>query len=200
LIRVLVIEDSRSSRDRLPDRLHGIDGIAVVGRVDVDDAVTLAGSFRPHVVVLHTDYMVSQILPVVAELKAQTPGCAFLVLADPDKRGMLPPRRRARELSFAVKDTPAPLLAEVIARVATGERVVDPRLQVLSLGTEKVVNTVEWEVLGLAAEGDTVADIARRMHLSRGTVRNYLSAVIMKTGARNRLDAIRIARKSGWLR
>ncbi len=200
MIRVLVLEDAESNRDRLPELLHDVDDLAVVGRVDVDDAVTLAGSFRPDVIVLNTHYMVSQILSVVAELRHQIAGCAFLVLSDPHKRGMLPPRRRARELSFAVRDTPAPLLAQVIRRVAGGERVVDPRLQVLALDTEKSVNTVEWEVLGLAAQGDTVADIARRMHLSAGTVRNYLSSVITKTGARNRLDAIRIARKGGWLR
>jgi two-component system, NarL family, response regulator DesR len=200
VIRVLVLEDSQSHRDRLPELLHGTGGVAVVGRVDVDDAVILAASFRPDVVVLNTGYMVSQILPVVAELRAQLPGCGYLVLSDPAQRGMLPPRRRARELSFAVRGTPAPLLAGILARIAAGERVVDPRLQVLALGTEKTVNTVEWEVLGLAAQGDTVDDIARRMHLSRGTVRNYLSSVITKTGARNRLDAIRIARKGGWLR
>jgi two-component system, NarL family, response regulator DesR len=200
VIRVLVIEEAATGRDRLPELLHDLNGIAVVGKLDVDDAVSLALPFRPDVIVLNTTYMVSQILPIVTELRARRPDCAFLVLCDPEKRGMLPPRRRAREVSFVLRDTPAPLLAGVIARVAAGERVVDSRLQVLSVGTEKVVNTVEWEVLGLAAQGDTVDDIAARMHLSRGTVRNYLSAVISKTGARNRLDAIRIARKNGWLR
>jgi two-component system response regulator DesR len=123
-----------------------------------------------------------------------------LILSDPQRRGMLPPRRRAPELSFAVKGTPVPVLAEAIRRVARGERVVDPRLQIAAIGTERAVSTRELEILGLAAEGDSVADIARRLYLSLGTVRNYLSSVIAKTGARNRLDAIRIARKDGWLR
>src|SRR5262249_24031672 len=141
-----------------------------------------------------------QILPIIAELKAQGSQCGFLVLSDPTKLGMLPPRRRGSDVSFRVKDTPIPLVAEIIRRVAAGERFVDSRLQVAALATEKTVNTVEWQVLGLAAQGDSVAEIARRMHLSLGTVRNYLSAVVTKTGARNRLDAIRIARKTGWLR
>jgi two-component system, NarL family, response regulator DesR len=200
MIRVLVIEDVESSRDRLAERLHQVNDIAVVGRIEVDDAVTLAGSFRPEIILVHTDYMVSQILPMVSELKAQHPGCGFLVVSDLSKLGMLPPRRRARDLSFVVKGTPAPLLAVAIRRVAGGERFVDPRLQVAALATERTVSTVEWQVLGLAAQGDSVADIAKRMHLSLGTVRNYLSAVVAKTGARNRLDAIRIARKAGWLR
>jgi two-component system response regulator DesR len=204
VIRVVVIEDAQSSRDPLAELLHWTDGISVVGRVDVDDALSLAVQFRPDVVLLNTDLMVSQLLPVIAELKSELKErdarCAFLVLSDPNTRGMLPPRRRGTEVSFIVRDTPAPLVADAIRRVVRGERVIDPRLQVASLGTEKIVNTVEWEVLGLAAQGETVADIAKRMHLSLGTVRNYLSAVITKTGARNRLDAIRIARKGGWLR
>ena len=77
---------------------------------------------------------------------------------------------------------------------------VSPRLQAASLNTERELSTRELEVLGLAAEGDSVNDIARRLYLSGGTVRNYLSSVIFKTGARNRLDAIRIVRKDGWLR
>jgi two-component system response regulator DesR len=73
-------------------------------------------------------------------------------------------------------------------------------LQTASLLTDKGLTTRELEVLGLAAEGEPVKEIAKRLFLSGGTVRNYLSAIISKTGARNRLDAIRIARKDGWLR
>jgi two-component system response regulator DesR len=123
-----------------------------------------------------------------------------LILSDPGQRGMLPPRRRQPGLSFVVKDVPVPLLAEAIRRVARGERVIHPRLEVAAISTEKAVNTRELEILGLAAEGDSVAEIARRLFLSLGTVRNYLSSVIAKTGARNRIDAIRIVRKDGWLR
>jgi two-component system response regulator DesR len=103
-------------------------------------------------------------------------------------------------VSFLVKDAPVSLLAEAIRRVARGERVIHPRLEAASLGTEKKVSTRELEVLGLAAEGESVAEIASRLYLSLGTVRNHLSSVITKTGARNRIDAIRIARKDGWLR
>jgi two-component system response regulator DesR len=201
MIRVLLVEDTHSTRSGLAALLAREDGIAVVGHLDFEDwVVPLAVQFRPSVVLINTDYMVCQILPVVSELRARCPGCSILVLSDPHKRGMLPPRRRAQELSFAIKGTPVPMLAEAIRRMARGERVVDPRLRVASIGTDKAVSTREWEVLGLAAQGDSVADIARRLFLSLGTVRNYLSSVIMKTGARNRLDAIRIARKDGWLR
>jgi two-component system response regulator DesR len=201
VIRVLVVEDGPWTRAGLSTLIDREDDIAVVGHVTFDrDMVSMAARLSPRIVLLNTDYMVSQLLPVIDQLKAQNPACSVIIMSDPNKRGMLPPRRRAPGLSFLLKDTPASLVAEGIRRVARGERVVHPRLELASIGTEKEVSTREWEVLGLAAEGDSVADIARRLYLSLGTVRNYLSSVIMKTGARNRLDAIRIARKDGWLR
>lgn len=201
VIRVLLVEDARVLPRGLTTQLARTDGIAVVGRLGFEDGVAqLAVHFRPAVVLFNTEYMVSQVLPVASELRVRLPGCAILVVSDPDKRGMLPPRHCSPELSFVVKGIPVPMLAEAVRRVAGGERVVDPRLQVASISTEKAVTTREWMVLGLAAEGESVAEIAGRLYLSLGTVRNYLSAVIKKTGARNRLDAIRIARKEGWLR
>jgi two-component system response regulator DesR len=201
MIRVLLVEDVRLMRGGLATLLSREDDITVVGDLDFDnDVPPLASELWPRVVVINTDFMVSQVLPLVAELKATNPACSVLILSDPSKRGMLPPRRHARGLSFVVKDAPVALLAEAIRRVARGERVVHPRLEAASLGTEKKVSTRELEVLGLAAEGESVAEIARRLYLSLGTVRNHLSSVITKTGARNRIDAIRIARKDGWLR
>jgi two-component system response regulator DesR len=201
VIRVLVVEDTQRISHGLASRLACEDGIVVVGNVDFEGSVApLAARLAPTLVLINTSYMVSQVLPVVGELTARIPFCSVLILSDPTKRGMLPPRRRARNLNFLVKDTPTPIIAEAIRRIAAGERVMDPRLAVAAIETEKEVSTREWEVLGLAAEGESVADIARRLYLSLGTVRNHLSSVITKTGARNRLDAIRIARKDGWLR
>jgi len=201
VIRVLLLEDGQWGRGGLAHLLAREEGIVIVGNADIESSIApLATQLVPDVVVVNTDYMVSQILPIVAELKAAQPNCSVIVLCDPTKRGALPPRRRARRISYLVKDSSVPTLAAAVRQVARGERVVDPRLEVASINTEKAVSTREWEVLGLAAQGDTVADIARRLYLSLGTVRNHISSVISKTGARNRLDAIRIARKDGWLR
>jgi two-component system response regulator DesR len=201
VIRVLLVEDTRLMRAGLASLLGRESDIVVVGDVDFEtDVAAAAAEARPHVVVVNTDYMVSQVLPMVSELMATCPACSVLILSDPSKRGMLPPRRRDRTLSFLVKDAPVAMLAEAVRRVATGEQVIHPRLEAASLDTERMVSTRELEVLGLAAEGDSVAEIASRLYLSLGTVRNHISSVIMKTGARNRIDAIRIARKDGWLR
>jgi two-component system response regulator DesR len=200
MIRVLLIEDAPPARGGLAALLDREQDLKVVGDLEFQSNLApLAAELWPRVVVINTDYMVSQVLPVVTDLKTRNPACSVLILSDPTKRGMLPPRRRARGVSFLVKDAPVSMLAEAIRRVARGERVIHPRLEMASLGTEKSVSTRELEVLGLAAEGESVAEIAGRLYLSLGTVRNHLSSVITKTGARNRIDAIRIARKDGWL-
>jgi two-component system, NarL family, response regulator DesR len=201
MIRLLLVEDKHLGRSGLAAQLAREAGIALIGRLDIEASVVAeAARKRPSVVLVNTDYMVVQILPMLAELTARVRGCAVILLSDPSKRGMLPPRRQAQHLNFVVRGTMAPVIAAAIRRVAGGERVVDARLQLATLTTDKTVSTRELEVLGLAAEGDSVADIARRLFLSLGTVRNHLSSVIAKTGARNRLDAIRIVRKDGWLR
>ena len=165
-----------------------------------NDLPQVAAEMWPSVIVIDTEYMVGQILPVANAVRSANPSCAMLLLCDPLKRGMLPPRHRSGPLNFLPKDASATLLADSVRRLAGGERVVSPRLHTASLLTDKGLTTRELEVLGLAAEGEPVKEIARKLFLSGGTVRNYLSAIISKTGARNRLDAIRIARKDGWLR
>jgi two-component system, NarL family, response regulator DesR len=201
VVRVLVLEDRPMAADGLAALLSREDDITVVGSLDLEvNVVWRAAAFGRGVVVINTEYMVSQLLPLAAELKAKNPQCSILILSDPAKPGMLPPRRRTGGLSFMVKDASGPVLASAIRRVAHGEQVIDPRLVLASIGTKKEISTRELEVMGLAAEGEPVKEIARRLYLSLGTVRNHISSVIMKTGARNRIDAIRIVRKGGWLR
>jgi two-component system response regulator DesR len=201
MIRVLVVRDGGYFGIQVRVLLSAQPDIEVVGTLTLEsDLVNKAVGLSPAVIVIDTEFMVSQVLPIAAELRARIPSCSVLVLCDPTKRGMLPPRRHGSDVSFLLKDASEAYLADSVRRLAAGERIVSPRLQAASLNTERELSTRELEVLGLAAEGDSVNDIARRLYLSGGTVRNYLSAVISKTGARNRIDAIRIVRKDGWLR
>jgi len=200
VIRVLLCGCAWPAQHNMAVHLAHSADIHVVGQLPFADNLALrAVELWPHVVVFNTDYMVGQVLPVVADLKARIAGCRTLMLVDPRKPGMLPPRR-ACGLDFLVNDARAELVAHTIRRLASGEHVVDPRLQVATLGFEKQVNTRELEVLGLAANGKRVAEVAQRLNLSNGTVRNYMSAAVTKTGARNLIDAVRILRKNGWLR
>ncbi|HEU4423550.1 MAG TPA: response regulator transcription factor [Pilimelia sp.] len=201
MVRVVVLEDRPLAAGGLATLLSREEGITVVGTLDFEvNVVWRVAALGRVVVVISTEYMVSQLLPLTAELQARNPQCSILVLSDPSKPGMLPPRRRTSGLSFMLKDEAGPVLAKAIRRVSQGEQVIDPRLVLASIGTKKEISTRELEVMGLAAEGEPVAEIARRLYLSFGTVRNHISSVIMKTGARNRIDAIRIVRKGGWLR
>lgn len=101
---------------------------------------------------------------------------------------------------FVVKDTPADQLAQMVRKVAAGQRVVDPALAADSLaGAANPLTAREQEVLRAAGEGGSVRQVAAVLHLSQGTVRNHLSAAIGKTGAQNRHDAARIAREQGWV-
>jgi len=201
MIRVVVARDEGYFGVPVRVLLEATPDIHYVGTLPLGaDLPRRAAELWPTVIVIDTEYMVSQVLPIAADLRATIPSCSMLMLCDPAKRGMLPPRRWAGGLSFLLKEASSSLLADSVRRLAAGEHVVSPLLQAASLNTDRGLSTRELEVLGLAAEGESVKDIAGRLYLSGGTVRNYLSAVISKTGARNRLDAIRIARKGGWLR
>jgi two-component system response regulator DesR len=101
---------------------------------------------------------------------------------------------------FLVKDAPATQLAAAIRRTVAGERVVDPALAMSALSAgENPLTERERAVLAVAARGAAVAEIAASLYLSEGTVRNYLSSAIQKTGAQNRIEAAQTAERNGWL-
>jgi two-component system response regulator DesR len=106
----------------------------------------------------------------------------------------------AKASGFVVKDAPPDRLADAIRRVAAGERVIDPQLAVAALEVmESPLTERELDVLRRFAEGTELAEIAQQLHLSLGTVRNYLTTIVTKLNARNRLHAVRIATDAGWL-
>jgi two-component system response regulator DesR len=170
MIRVLIVRDGGHFGVHVRVLLNAQSDIEVVGTLVLDNEVAIkAARLAPDVIVIDTEFMISQVLPTAAELRARIPSCSLLVLCDPTKRGMLPPRRHGGYVSFLLKDASGTYLADSVRRLAKGERIVHPRLQAASLNTERDLSTRELEVLGLAAEGDSVADIARRLYLSGGT-------------------------------
>jgi two-component system response regulator DesR len=135
-----------------------------------------------------------------AALRTAVPGVRVLMVTTFGRPGYLRRAMEAGAAGFVVKDTPAAQLADAVRRVHHGLRVVDPSLaaETLVAGTSPLTAR-ESDVLKSARTGGTVADIARELHLSEGTVRNHLSAAIGKTGARTRAEAVRIAVNNGWL-
>ena len=110
--------------------------------------------------------------------------------------------RRAIDMGvsgFLLKDAPSEQLIEAIYKIMDGKRVIDGELAMMALGETDPLNDKERRALRLAAEGKTTAEISNTLHLSEGTVRNYLSEAIAKLNAANRVDAARIARQKGWI-
>ena len=162
--------------------------------------VAAARAHRPDVAVLDIEMPGIDGLAAAGALAHEVPECRSLILTTFGRPGYL---RRAMEsgaFGFVVKDAPPEHLADAIRRVAAGERVVDPVLAAATLASGVSPLTArERDVLVAARPGATVSEIAAKLFLSEGTVRNYLSAAITKTGVRNRAQAVRTSDERGWL-
>jgi two-component system response regulator DesR len=175
--------------------------LEVVGEVGRgDEVLQRVRELHPDVVLLDVEMPGLDGLAAASVLTTEAPETRVLIVTTFGRPGFL---RRAMEsgaLGFVVKDAPAEQLADAVRRVARGERVVDPALaaQTLAAGNSPLTGR-ERDVLTAARDGATVADIATKLVLSEGTVRNYLSSAISKTGARNRVEALRLADERGWL-
>jgi two-component system response regulator DesR len=200
-IRVLLAEDQGMVREALA-ALLGLEGdIDVVAQVSRgDEVVDAAIAHDVQVAVLDIEMPGMTGIEAAALLRRSRPDTRIVIATTFGRPGYL---RRAMEAgadAFLVKDAPAAELAEAIRRVLRGERVIDPVLAAAALADgANPLTARERDVLAAASDGAVNADIAGRLHLSEGTVRNYLSMAIQKTEARNRAEAVRIAREKGWL-
>jgi two-component system, NarL family, response regulator DesR len=200
-VRLLLADDQELLRSALAVVLELEDDFEVVASVARGDEVAAAAKLhQPDVALLDIEMPGIDGLAAAAVLAREVPRCRSVILTTFGRPGYL---RRAMEsgaYGFVVKDAPPEQLADAIRRVAAGERVVDPVLAAgaLAAGTSPLTGR-ERDVLAAARPGATVADIAQKLCLSEGTVRNYLSSAIAKTGTRNRTEAVRIADHNGWL-
>jgi two-component system, NarL family, response regulator DesR len=200
-IRLLLADAQALVREALCALLALEDDFEVVASVGRGDEVAAAArEHRPDVALLDIEMPGLDGLAAAAVLAAQVPDCRVIMLTTFGRAGYLRRAMEAGAAGFVVKDAPADVLADAIRRVRAGERVVDPALAVATLAAgESPLTARERDVLITARTGATVAEIASRLYLSEGTVRNYVSAAITKTGARNRVEAVRIADERGWL-
>jgi two-component system, NarL family, response regulator DesR len=200
-IRVLLAEDQAMIREALAALLSFEDDIEVVAQVGRgDEVLRAANDARPDVALLDIEMPGLDGLAAAADLKKRHPDTKIVILTTFGRPGYL---RRAMESGvsgFIVKDSPADKLAETIRQVKAGRKVIDPDLAAAAL-TEGAcpLTPRERDVLAASHDGAAIAEIAAALFLSEGTVRNYLSACIQKTGARNRAEALRVAEERGWL-
>ena len=201
MIRLLLADDQALVRGAMAALLDMEPDLTVVAEVGRGDEVLAA--VREHAVdVALLDVEMPGLDGVAAarQLHAAVPGCRVLMVTTFGRAGYLRQAMAAGARGFIVKDTPARQLADAVRRVHAGLRVVDPALAAQSLAHgDSPLTDREADVLRTARDGGTVADIARELHLSEGTVRNHLSAAIGKTGARTRAEAVRLAVDNGWL-
>jgi two-component system, NarL family, response regulator DesR len=201
MIRLLLADDQELFRTALAALLGLQQDFQVVASVGHgDEVVAAARDHQPDIALLDIDMPGIDGLAAAALLARELPHCRSLILTTFGRAGNL---RRAMESGawgFVVKDDPPEKLADAIRRIMAGEHVIDPALAAATLASGTSPLTArERDVLAAARPGTTVADIARTLVLSEGTVRNYLSAAIAKTGARNRAEAALIADERGWL-
>lgn len=201
MIRLLLADDQAMIRQALSALLSlepDFEVVATVGRGD--EVVPAAKEHHPDVALLDIEMPGLDGLAAAEALGREVPGCRSLVLTTFGRAGYLRRAMEAGALGFIVKDAPAEELADAVRRVAGGMRVVDPQLAAATLaaGTSPLTPR-ERDVLAASRGGATVADIAAGLFLSEGTVRNYLSSAIAKTGVRNRVEALQAAEENGWL-
>jgi two-component system response regulator DesR len=201
VIRVMLAEDQRMVRGALAALLGLEADLEVVGEASGgEEAVAVAARTRPDVVLLDIEMPGRDGLAAAPEIRAAVPDCKIMILTTFGRPGYLRRAMEAGASAFLVKDGPAQELAAAIRRVVAGERVIDPALAAAALSAgPNPLSPRERDVLDAGADGSTIADIAGRLHLSEGTVRNYLSSAINKVGARNRIEAVHTARAQGWL-
>jgi two-component system response regulator DesR len=208
MIRALLAQNGALIRGALAfvlDAEDDIDVVAEIGRYD--DLVDAALHYRPHVTVLDLDLIPgcpgrsSADLPGLWAMHRMLAGSHVLVLAEARQALVLGPMMASQQpgLSFLAKDGPPERLVAAVRKVASGEPMLDPELVVSALRTNSPLTPRESQVLSVAAEGVPVQEVAERLELSAGTVRNHLSRVIGKTGARTRIEAVRIAQEAGWI-
>jgi two-component system, NarL family, response regulator DesR len=201
VIRVLIAEDQAMVRGALASLLQLEGDLEVVAQVARGDEVVAATrDAAPDVALLDIEMPGGDGLTAAGLLADALPDVRVVILTTFGRPGYL---RRAMESGargFVLKDAPASELATAIRRVMAGERVLDPALAAAALAEgESPLTPRETQVLTAARGGEPVTDLAGRLHLSSGTVRNYLSSAMQKLGAHSRAEAVRVAEDKGWL-
>lgn len=199
MIRIVIVEEVGLLRRALSAVLSSEEDLEVIAELStLDEAITARQTKTADVAVV--DLTDAGAYPSVLRLTEVAPGCAVLLLSATRNQRMLQEALRAGARGFVGRDLPPAELVSLVRLVAQGKAVVDPAAAAAALGpSTNPLSDRERQVLRIAAEGVSAKEIARRLFLAYGTVRNHLSSIMRKTGTRNRLQAIRRAQQDGWL-
>lgn len=200
-IRILLAEDQAMVRGALAALLSLEADMEIVAEVaGGDEVLPTALALQPDVALLDIEMPNGDGLSAAKALAGGLPTCRTIILTTFGRTGYLKRAMESGAAGFLLKDAPSAELASAIRRVMQGERVIDVELAAAALSERgNPLTDREQDVLVAAADGATIRDIASRLYLSEGTVRNYLSTAIQKLGVRNRVEAVRLAEEKGWL-
>jgi two-component system response regulator DesR len=200
MIRLVLAEDQAMVRGALAALLGLEPDIDVVGTAgDGEAGWALIQATRPDVLVTDIEMPLLSGIELATRVQAANLATRVVILTTFGRAGYLRRALDAGVRGYLLKDAPSDQLAAALRQVQRGARVIDPQLAIAAWGDEDPLSERERQVLRLAGEGASSADIALRLHLSQGTVRNYLSEAIGKLGTANRIEAYRLARQNGWL-
>jgi len=197
MIRVVIAEDQAMVLGALAALLEIEGDIEVVGRAqNGEEALAICQREKPDVLLTDVEMPRMTGLELASAVRKTT---RVIILTTFARGGYLRRALEAGASGYLLKDSPSEHLANAVRRVALGGRVIDPELAAEAWSEPDPLTDRERQVLRMAGEGESSADIASTLNLSEGTVRNYLSEAINKLGAANRVEAARIAREKGWL-
>ncbi|SFT20415.1 response regulator transcription factor [Paenibacillus sp. BC26] len=199
-MKIVVAEDQGMLRGALSALLDLEDDFEVIGQAENGkQALDMICALSPDLCVMDIEMPEMSGLDVAEKLKELRHPCRVVILTTFSRSGYFQRAMKAGARGFLLKDSPIDELGAALRTVSQGGRAVSPELALSFWETENPLTEREQEVLRLAAAGLTASDIAGQLFLSAGTIRNYLSEAIQKLEAKNRIDAIGIAEKNGWI-
>jgi two-component system response regulator DesR len=200
-LRILLAEDVAMVRGALVALIELEPDLKVVAAIENGaDIVPTALACQPDIAIIDIDLPGLDGLTAAEKLHHELPSCRTLILTNLGRSGTLRRALAAHAFGYMLKAAPPEQLAMAIRNIAAGRRVIDPALALTTWDSaQNPLSAREHEVLRRAAEGSDPTEIAAALHLSVGTVRNYLTTIVSKLNARNRVDAIKTAYEAGWL-
>ncbi|WP_369901690.1 response regulator transcription factor [Bacillus manliponensis] len=200
MIRIIIAEDQRMLRGALAALLDLEEDIEVVGQAaNGEEALKLIEKLQPHVAIMDIEMPMQTGLDVAEVIQERELACKVMIVTTFARPGYFERAMKANVHGYLLKDSPSEDLAASIRKVIEGKREISPELMYGLWQEQNPLTDREKEVLLLAREGKTTNEIASKLYLSAGTVRNYISDVLTKLQAKNRIEAITIAEEKGWI-
>lgn len=200
MIRILLAEDQAMVRGALSALLGLESDIEVLGAAaDGESAWRELQRLKPDVLITDIEMPGLTGLELAQRIQRHELPTKVVIVTTFARAGFLRRALDAGVSGYLLKDAPAEDLAEALRKVHRGGRAIDPQLALDAWTEADPLNDRERQILRLAGEGQAASEIAAQLHLSHGTVRNYLSEAIGKLGVGNRIEAYRLARQKGWL-